>query len=57
MLGVAPFVAVVVAEEPGSVAEPPVELAKESLKPVASILASALAAQPLSKGGGSLVGC
>lgn len=55
MLGVAPFVAVVMPEEPGSVAEPSVELAKESLQPVAPILASALAAHPLSKGGRSLV--
>ena len=55
MLGVAPFVAVVVAEEPGSVAEPVVELGKESLKSVAPILASALPAQPLSKGSRSLV--
>ena len=38
MLGVAPFVAVVVAEEPGSVAESPVELGKESLKPFAGLL-------------------
>lgn len=55
MLGVAPFVIVVVAEEPGSVAESPVEFGKESLKSVAPILASALPAQPLSKGGRSLV--
>ena len=55
MLGVAPFVAVVMPEEPGSVAEPSVELAKESLQPVAPILASALAAQSLSKDGRRLV--
>lgn len=42
---VAPFVAVVVAEEPGAVAELPVELGKESLKPVVPIFASALSAQ------------
>lgn len=38
MLGVAPFVVVEVAEETGSVAEPAVELGKESLKPVAGLL-------------------
>ena len=46
MLGVAPFVTVVVTEEPDAVAEPSVELAKESLQPVASILAPTLATQP-----------
>ena len=43
MLGVAPFVAMVVTEEPDSVAESPVKLGKESLKPVVPILASTLA--------------
>ena len=44
MPGVTPLVAVVVAEEPGAVAEPPIELAKESLKPVVPILAPELVA-------------
>ena len=37
---IAPLVVVVVAEEPGSAAESPVELAKESLQPVAGLLFS-----------------
>ena len=55
MPGVAPFIAMVVTEEPDAVAEPSVELTQESLKPVVPILAPELATQPLSKGSRRLV--
>lgn len=55
MPGVAPFIAMVVTEEPDAVAEPSVELTQEGLQRIPAVLTSAFATQPLSKGSRSLV--
>lgn len=52
---VAPFVAVVMSEEPDAIVEPPVELAQEGLQRIPTVLTSALPAQLSGQGSRSLM--